>query len=102
VEYFRQKAESLSVENEGSMPAEAYILLLVRLGRLSAAIEASARLLPQGTRTTGFAPSLLELSKLADDYAILRDSSRERGELLAYAVALIAGRGEEEGKRGRV
>ena len=92
VAYFREKAESLNLDQEGSMPAETYIALLARLGRLSEAMEASARLLPQGTRTTGFAPSLLELSKLAHDYATLRDSSRDRGELLAYAVALIAGR----------
>ncbi len=92
VAYFRTKAESLGLDQEGSMPAETYIALLARLGRLNEAMEASARLLPQGTRTAGFAPSLLELSKLARDYAILRDSSRERGELLAYAVALIAAR----------
>jgi hypothetical protein len=74
------------------MPAETYIVLLTRIGRLAEAIAASARLLPHGSRTTGFAPSLLELSKLAGDYSVLRDSSRERGELLAYAVALVAGR----------
>ncbi|MEX2141209.1 MAG: hypothetical protein WD894_18230 [Pirellulales bacterium] len=91
VAYFRQKAESVTIDNAGSMPAETYIALLARLGRLQEAMEASVRLLPAGTRTSGFAPSLLELSKLADDYAVLRDSSRQRGELLAYAVALIAG-----------
>lgn len=90
--YFRQKAESSSIDDAGSLPAETYILLLARLGRLSEAIEASARLVPQGTRTLGFAPSLLELSRAAGDYTILRSSSMDRGELLPYAVALIAGR----------
>jgi hypothetical protein len=97
VAYFRDKAESLPLDVEGSMPAEVYIALLARLGRLTEATEASARLLPTGTRTTGFAPSLLELSRLADNYAVLRDSSRDRGELLAYAVALIAGRKGDSG-----
>jgi hypothetical protein len=92
IAYFREKAESLSLDQEGSMPAETHVALLARIGRLNEAMEASARLLPQGTRTMGFAPSLLELSKIARDYAILRDSSRERGELLAFAVALIAAR----------
>jgi hypothetical protein len=92
IAYFREKAESLSLDQEGSMPAETHVALLARIGRLNEALEASARLLPQGTRTMGFAPSLLELSKIARDYAILRDSSRERGELLAFAVALIAAR----------
>ncbi len=93
IAYFRDKAEKLPLEQEGSLPAEVYVALLARLGRWQEATETSARLLPQGTRTMGFAPSLLELSKAANDYGQLRDSSRQRGELLAYAVAIIAGRG---------
>jgi hypothetical protein len=67
-------------------------VLLTRLGRLREAIAASARLLPQGTRTVGFAPSLLELSRAAGDYSVLRNSSLDRGDVLPYAVAIIAGR----------
>jgi hypothetical protein len=92
VAYFRAKSEQLKIEEEGSMPAEVYIALLARLGRLKEAMEASARLLPSGTRTTGFAPSLLELSRLAGDYTVLEQTSREKGEMLAFAVALVAGR----------
>jgi hypothetical protein len=93
VAYFREKADSLSVESEGSLPAEVYVALLARLGRTAEAIDASARLLPTGTRTTGFAPSLLELSRTSGDYAVLRETSRQRGEVLPFAVALIAGKG---------
>ena len=93
VAYFGQKAESLRIDDVGSLPAETYVVLLARLGRLREAIEASARLLPQGTRTAGFAPSLLELSRAAGDYTVLRNSSLDRGDLLPYAVALIAARG---------
>jgi hypothetical protein len=92
VAYFREKVERLKVEDEGSLPAETYVALLSRLGRFQAAKEASARLLPTGTPATGFAPSLLELSRLSRDYSVLEQTSRERGELLAYAVALVAGR----------
>jgi hypothetical protein len=91
--YFRQKAESLGIDDAGSLPAETYVVLLTRLGRSHEAIEASARLLPQGTRTTGFAPSLLELSRAAGDYTVLRNSSLDRGDVLPYAVAIIAARG---------
>jgi hypothetical protein len=94
VAYFRAKAENLPLDQEGSLPAEVYVALLARLGRWQEATETSARLLPQGTRTIGFAPSLLELSRSASDFSVLRKSSREHGELLAYAVALIAGRGD--------
>ncbi len=90
VAHFRERAEKLRVEDEGTLPAETYILLLTRLGRLGNAIEASARLLPAGTRTMGFAPSLLELSRMAGDFTVLRRVSRERQDLLGYAVGLIA------------
>jgi hypothetical protein len=93
--YFRQKAESSPIDEAGSLPAETCVVLLSRVGRLREAIEASASLLPQGTRTSGFAPSLLELSRAASDYNVLRDSSRDRGDLLPYAVALIAARGAD-------
>jgi hypothetical protein len=92
VAHFRERAETLRIEDEGTLPAETYIVLLTRLGRLSNAIEASAKLLPAGTRTIGFAPSLLELSRLAGDFAVLRRVSRERQDLLGYALGLIAER----------
>jgi hypothetical protein len=92
IAYFGQKAESLRIDDAGSLPAETYVVLLTRLGRLREAIAASARLLPQGTRTVGFAPSLLELSRAAGDYSVLRNSSLDRGDVLPYAVAIIAGR----------
>jgi hypothetical protein len=90
--HFRERAETVRVEDEGTMPAETYIVLLTRLGRLGEAIEASARLLGAGTRTIGFAPSLLELSRMAGDFTALRRVSRERQDLLGYAVGLIAER----------
>ncbi len=93
ITYFREKAEKLSIEDFGSMPAEAYIALLARLNRLDEAAEASARLLPPGIATTGFAPSLLDLSRLSGNFSVLRDLSKKRGELLPYAVSLIAGQG---------
>ncbi len=95
VSHFRERAETLRVEDEGTLPAETYIVLLTRLGRLAEAIEASARLLPAGTRTIGFAPSLLELSRMAGDFTVLRRVSRERQDLLGYAVGLIAERGNQ-------
>jgi hypothetical protein len=49
--------------------------------------------LPAGTRTIGFAPSLLELSRMAGDFAVLRRISRERQDLLGYAVGLISEHG---------
>ncbi len=86
--FFRQRAETDDQLVIGTGPAEVYIVLLQRLGRWSEAIAASAKLLPPGTRTAGFAPTLLELSKQARDFATLKTLCRERGDLLNYAAAL--------------
>jgi hypothetical protein len=86
--FFRQRAETDDQLVIGTGAAEVYIVLLQRLGRWSEAIAASAKLLPPGTRTAGFAPTLLELSKQARDFATLKTLCRERGDLLNYAAAL--------------
>lgn len=88
LDFFRQRAENDNQLVIGTGAAETYIVLLQRLGRWSEAIAASAKLLPPGTRTAGFAPTLLELSKQARDFATLKALCRERGDLLNYAAAL--------------
>ena len=88
--YFRDQAERTDLESQESFPAEVYVALLARVGRIDEAMQESVRLLPPGAAATGFAPSLLELSQRARNYIVLRDSSRQRGNLLPYAVAMIA------------
>lgn len=86
--FFHARAETDDQLVIGTGAAETYIVLLQRLGRWSDAIAASAKLLPPGTRTGGFAPTLLELSKQARDFGTLKSLCRERGDLLNYAAAL--------------
>lgn len=88
LDFFRQRAETDDQLVIGTGAAETYIVLLQRIGRWSEAIAASAKLLPPGTRTAGFAPTLLELSKQARDFTKLKELCRERGDLLNYAAAL--------------
>jgi hypothetical protein len=88
LDFFRQRAETDDQIVIGTGAAETYIVLLQRLGRWSDAIAASAKLLPPGTRTAGFAPTLLDLSKQARDFTTLKALCRERGDLLNYAAAL--------------
>ena len=88
VAFFHTRAETDDQLVIGTGAAEVYIVLLQRLGRWNDAIAASAKLLPPGTRTGGFAPSLLELSKQARDFGTLKSICRERGDLLNYAAAL--------------
>jgi hypothetical protein len=88
--HFRTKAQALLAEEHGSLPVEAYVALLDRVGRTAEAAAAAAELLPPGARTTGLAPTLWELCRKSGDYGPLIAVSRARGELLGLAAALAA------------
>lgn len=86
VRYFRERAES-PADDPSSWPAEVYVALLARLGRSEDAFEAAAQHLASA-RTVGFAPSLLELAQRTGNYDRLLEISRQRGDLLGFAMAL--------------
>lgn len=85
--YFRQRAEQLAGSDQAAAPAEIYVSLLARLGRQAEALDAAASLL-SNVRVSGFAPSLLELSQRVGDYRRLLEVSRERSDLVTFAMAL--------------
>ncbi|MGE0606172.1 MAG: hypothetical protein AB7O62_03525 [Pirellulales bacterium] len=88
LKYFGDKAKSLPLEEHGPGPAEVYIALLARLGRTAEALEAAAQLLPAGTQTSGFAPSLNELARATGNYGRMMEICRERGDVLGFAAGL--------------
>ncbi|HEV3342971.1 MAG TPA: hypothetical protein VG125_21535 [Pirellulales bacterium] len=87
LDYFRGRAEALADADQGSWAAEVYVALLMRLGRANEAFEAAAALLAGG-RTSGFAPSLLELAQRSGSYSRLLEVSRQRGDVLGYMMAI--------------
>jgi hypothetical protein len=87
--YFRERAESLAGSDAGPGAAEVYVALLARMGRYCEAMDASARLIPPGTRTAHFAPSLPELARLAGRFDRLQQIARSRGDLLGYVAGLV-------------
>jgi hypothetical protein len=89
LEYFERQARECNVHEQGTGPAEVYIALLARLKRYDDAIRATEELLPPGTRTSGFAPNLLELSRLSGDYEPLIRICRQRGDLVSFTAGLI-------------
>lgn len=89
VEYFRRRAEEVNVEERGAQAAEVYVALLARLGRYAEAVEASARLLPPGTRQSGFAPSLVELARRAGRFEPLLAACESSGDLVGYSLGLL-------------
>jgi hypothetical protein len=89
IAYFRGRAEALADTDQGAASAEIYVGLLSRLGRHAEAFEAAAALMA-GLRTSGFAPSLFELAQLAGKYDRLTEVSRQRGDLLGFAMGLLS------------
>ena len=59
VDYFRGRAETLDIDEHGTVAIEVYIDLLARLERYAEAIDATLSLLPGDRQTMGIAPSLL-------------------------------------------
>jgi hypothetical protein len=90
ISHFRDKADRANLDEEGTAAAEVYVVLLMRLGRMREALDEHIRLMPAGVRTTGFAPTVLELARLAGGYDQLLTVCRERGDLLGYAAGLLS------------
>jgi hypothetical protein len=91
VEYFRGEAQRAAVEETTSAPAEVFIALLARLGRFREAIEASPNFLPEGAANSAFAPTLLELASLGDEFDRVAELLRERDDPVGYLAARIGG-----------
>lgn len=89
VQYFRDKAQSKPVYEQGTGPAEVYIALLAQLGRYEEALNAMAELIPSGVELSGLAPSLLELGKKSGNFERLMEICQERGDVLGYAAGLV-------------
>ncbi|WP_345088948.1 hypothetical protein [Bremerella cremea] len=87
--YFREKAEASDIRREGSLAIETYIELLSRLGRHHEALEAALTMIPVGVHTIGVAPSLIELSENAGNYERLAQHSKEQGDVLGFATAML-------------
>ena len=90
VAFFRERAEKANLDEEGTAAAEVYVMLLIRLRRFADSLDEHIRLMPSGVRTTGFAPTVVELARLAGDYDRLMAVSRQRGDLLGFAAGLLS------------
>ncbi|HKD38546.1 MAG TPA: gluconate 2-dehydrogenase subunit 3 family protein [Pirellulales bacterium] len=90
VSFFRGQADKANPDEEGTAAAEVYVVLLIRLHRLAEALEEHIRLMPTGVRTTGFAPTVVELARLAGDYPRLMAVSRQRGDLLGFTAGMLS------------
>jgi hypothetical protein len=86
---FRQKAESIDLEEHGTIGIETYADLLARIGRPDEAGKYLIRTMPDGMRPFGVAPSLIELSSASGEYQPMKDHAKQRGDLIGFAAALL-------------
>lgn len=89
VDYFRAQATATDLQVDAVVPIEVYIALLARLGRYDEAVAARAEMIPPDVQTTGLAPALIELSRLAGNYDVLIRLCEQRGDLLGYALGQL-------------
>lgn len=89
IAFFREKAQKIDAYRMGTNAAEVFIDLLTRLHRYDEATEALIEHLPPGTRTTGLAPTLLEIAQRSERYDRLQEVSRQNNDLLSFAAALL-------------
>ena len=88
--FFRDRAASADDGIDGTFPAEVYVTLLVRLGKMREALAASIEYLPPAAMTSGLAPTLLELGKLSGDYAQLQQACQEHQDRVNFVAGLVA------------
>lgn len=91
VAHFRKKVIESGAVSSDTTPAEVLIELLVRLGRYADAIRASREFFPNSSGMPQSCASAIQLCQMAGDYRQLRELARERGDLLAFAAAVIQG-----------
>jgi hypothetical protein len=89
LDYFRTRAETLDAGVYGTMPIEAYVVLLARRGRHDEAMRALATLLPDGMSTGGWAPSLVQLGAQGGNHELLGSLCQERGDLTGFVASLV-------------
>lgn len=87
--HFKQKANDVPRNQWGTLAVEVYIDLLHRIGKVDEAIAVTAELIQPGERTSGLAPSLLELCESKGDYSQLVESCRGAHDVLGFATGLM-------------
>ncbi len=86
---FRNKAEALDPREQGTAAIETYIDLLSRIGRHQEAFDTFIKMMPEGVRPTGIAPSLLELSQRIGSFQPMLKHCQSKNDYLGFAAALL-------------
>jgi hypothetical protein len=90
--HFRGKVAQADPEPAGSLPAQALVRLLARLGRYEEALEVALAHFPHARSADLTCPAAAELCQLAGRFDRLKELARERGDWLSYAAASLEAR----------
>lgn len=89
LEHFEKCARDEELRRYSTLAAETLVVLLVRLGRFAAALDASLELLPPGTPTGGWAPTIAEIARAGGLLPRLMEVYRQRDDVVGLATALV-------------
>lgn len=88
--HFRDKIAPAADEGN-SFPAEVYVNLLAKLGRLSEALATARRYLADVPEENLTCPGVTELARRVGDFTALTETARAKGDTVNYLAGLIAG-----------
>jgi hypothetical protein len=90
--HFRGKVVRAGPEPAESLPAQALVRLLARLGRYEEALEVALAHFPHARSADLTCPAATELCQLAGRFDRLKELARQRGDWLSYAAASLEAR----------
>lgn len=101
VAYFRGKMLTSDPDVAGTLPIDAFVVLLARVGRPGEALRVALERprddgMPSVMQATGMLPSLLELAAASGAWDLLQQACIDRGDEITFA-ATLATQGRESG-----
>jgi hypothetical protein len=88
--HFRAKVERADPENEGTLPAEVIVNLLLRLNRPDEALALARKYLANVDGRQLMCPGINELCQRAKDYRTLAEVAREQGDAVHFLAGLLS------------
>jgi hypothetical protein len=105
VAYFRRAFLTADPQEAGTLPCDALVVLLARLGRPGDALQVALERprddgMPSGMQALGMMPSLVELAAASGHWEMLRRACIERGDEITFAATLAAEQRQQPRRRG--
>jgi hypothetical protein len=88
--HFRSKIDGEIAEGN-TFPAEVYINLLVKIGRLTEALAAARKYLGGVSEENLSCPGVSELARKVGDYSAFVEAARVKGDAVNFLAGMIAG-----------